>query len=95
MVSLATHISVLHRTFWTLSGSPSLLAHPTLLELAQKLSLTPAQTVYRLAQGLGLTPLAGSTSESHMRDGVLTEKVNIQSEEYVELLAELNTLLAG
>jgi hypothetical protein len=36
------------RSFWTLTGSPTLLAHPSLQDLAAKLDMTPEQAVYRL-----------------------------------------------
>ena len=54
------------RSFWTLTGSPSLLKHPALLAFAQTKKCTPAQAVYRLAQLNGVTPLSGTTNESHM-----------------------------
>jgi hypothetical protein len=38
------------RSFWTLSGSPTLLRHPSVLSLAKQSSLTPEATVYKLCQ---------------------------------------------
>ncbi|KAJ3546869.1 hypothetical protein NM688_g5466 [Phlebia brevispora] len=59
---------VQYQSFWTLSGSPTLLIHPTLQKFAQSKGWTPAQAVYRLAQWHGITPLSGTTSEEHMRE---------------------------
>ena len=43
------------------------------------LNCTPAQCLFRIAQANGVIPLAGSTSETHMKDGVDTEKLDINS----------------
>lgn len=47
---LATIYADHSRSFWTLSGSPTLLRHPSLLGLAMKSSYTPEQAVYKLCQ---------------------------------------------
>ncbi|KDQ21752.1 hypothetical protein BOTBODRAFT_61376 [Botryobasidium botryosum FD-172 SS1] len=79
-----------YESFWTLSGSPSLLQHPSILSISRKLSCTPAQAIFRLAQEWGVTPLAGSKNEGHMKDGVETEKIALEGvENDVELLREL------
>jgi len=57
-----------YQSFWTLSGSPSLLSNPSLLAVSDKLGFTPAQGVFKLAQSLGVTPLTGTTDEKHMRE---------------------------
>ena len=49
------------RSFWTLSGSPTLLRHPALHSLARKYSLTPEQTVYKICQ-LYVLPRSPRTS---------------------------------
>lgn len=67
------------RSFWTLTGSPSLLRHPSLLILAQETGCTPAQTVYRVAQLRGIVPLAGSTNQQHMKDGVETSNIEFKN----------------
>lgn len=68
------HTTFFRRSFWTLSGSPALLQHPSLLALANQCERTPAQVLFRLAQTRGVVPLAGSTNEGRMRDGVEAEK---------------------
>ncbi|GJJ06524.1 hypothetical protein Clacol_000716 [Clathrus columnatus] len=66
-----------YQSFWTLTGSPSLIEHPTLVTLAKKTSCTPAQVIYKLAQMRGITPLAGSTNEKRMEDGVKTAELDL------------------
>jgi len=69
------------RSFWTLSGSPTLLNTPSLEEFAKKKGLTKAQAMYRLVQHWGIIPLAGSTNEHHMKDGVEVESTPLMDEE--------------
>jgi len=79
-----------YESFWTLSGSPSLLQHPSIMSISQKISCTPEQAVFRLAQEWGITPLAGSKNEAHMKDGVDTEKIVLEGvRDDVEQLREL------
>ena len=84
------------RSFWTLSGSPSLLHHPTLVALAQSASCTPAQVIFRLAQMRGIVPLAGSTNEDRMKHGIDASRVNLElapgSEKAIQ---SLNDLISG
>ncbi|EJT98294.1 Aldo/keto reductase [Dacryopinax primogenitus] len=70
-----------YQSFWTLTGSPSLLRHPLLQDIALKHQCTPAQAVYAIAQSFGVVPLAGSTSEKHMLDGVRARDLPIEPED--------------
>ena len=38
------------RSFWTLTGNPTLLSTPELLRLAERSGMTPEQAVYKLCQ---------------------------------------------
>lgn len=58
------------RSFWTLSGSPSLLATPEVISIAKASGCTPAQALFKFAMLGGVTPLCGTTNESHMEEGV-------------------------
>ncbi|KAI0929998.1 hypothetical protein AcV5_006814 [Taiwanofungus camphoratus] len=69
-----------YQSFWTLSGSPNLLAHPSLREIARTKGCTPAQALFRLAQLHGITPLSGTTNEKHMKQDVEAEEININEE---------------
>jgi diketogulonate reductase-like aldo/keto reductase len=73
------------RSFWTLTGSPSLLAHPATAAIAKANKCTPAQAVYRFAQSLGITPLSGTTDEAHMREDVAVEKLSKGEEHFSTL----------
>jgi len=76
IISLLSSDVLICRSFWTLSGSPSLLAHPALLEIAKTSKLTLPQVVYKLAQLEGVTPLSGTTNETHMREDVDVEDLS-------------------
>ncbi|GFZ48552.1 hypothetical protein JCM24511_06300, partial [Saitozyma sp. JCM 24511] len=67
--------SIRYQSFWTLSGSPTLLRHPTLRALASKASMTPQQAVYKLCQLWGITPLCGSTDLQHIKEALGVENV--------------------
>lgn len=69
------------RSFWTLSGSPSLLESQIIREIAERTRSTPAQAVFRVAQKLGIAPLSGSTNEGRMREGIEAEKIDIPDDE--------------
>jgi len=77
-----------YQSFWTLTGSPTLLRHPTLVQFATAKGITPAQALYRLAQTQGITPLSGTTNEEHMRQDVAVEKIEV-SEEDEKVLQEV------
>jgi diketogulonate reductase-like aldo/keto reductase len=74
-------IDIIRRSFWTLTGSPSLLSHPATASFAKENKCTPPQAVYRFAQSLGITPLSGTTDENHMREDLVAESLN-QGEEF-------------
>ncbi|WOO79271.1 NADPH-dependent D-xylose reductase II,III [Vanrija pseudolonga] len=64
---------IAYQSFWTLSGSPSLLAHPLLKKLAQRHKVTPEAAVYRLCELWNITPLCGSTNPKHMAQALAAE----------------------
>ncbi|KAL5484967.1 hypothetical protein ACEPAI_7609 [Sanghuangporus weigelae] len=84
---------VMYQSFWTLTGSPSLLKDRTILKIAETLQCTPAQVIFRLAQLNGATPLAGSKNPTHMKDGVTVEKINLDQFLSDPKMEELQKLL--
>lgn len=64
-----------HRSFWTLTGSPGLLAHPHTTSLGHKMDVTPAQVLFKLAQLNKVVPLSGTTSELHMQQDLAAERI--------------------
>jgi len=69
---------VQYQSFWTLSGSPNLLAHPSMLAIAQAKNCTAAQVLFRIAQLRGITPLSGTTNERHMKEGLEAETIDLE-----------------
>ena len=87
-----THYDQPHRSFWTLSGSPNLLAYPTFLSIAEANDITPEQTLYKLAQMQGIAPLSGTTSVLHMQQDLEVEKLELKEDEVkkeVEMVRKL------
>ncbi|CAE6467751.1 unnamed protein product [Rhizoctonia solani] len=79
---------IIYESFWTLTGSPSLYQHPLITNIAKSKNATNAQVVYKFAQSLSIIPLAGSTNERHMKDGLESERLDID-----EHLDELKGLI--
>ncbi|EKM54705.1 uncharacterized protein PHACADRAFT_163102 [Phanerochaete carnosa HHB-10118-sp] len=73
--------NVQYQSFWTLTGSPSLLQHHVLLTFAQAKGISSAQAAYKLAQLNDVTPLSGTTKEEHMKADLEVEKVEIGGED--------------
>jgi len=71
---------IMYQSFWTLSGSPSLVAHPAVAQIAEASGLTAAQTVFRFAQLKSVIPLSGTTDETHMRQDVDIENHSLKEE---------------
>jgi diketogulonate reductase-like aldo/keto reductase len=64
-----------YQSFWTLSGSPRLLAHPALLAIVSDARCTVPQGLFRIVQLEGITPLSGTTNEHHMKEDVAAENI--------------------
>jgi aryl-alcohol dehydrogenase-like predicted oxidoreductase len=92
MRQILTNTSFEKRSFWTLTGSPSLLNHPSLIALSKRKQLTPAQSVYLFARSLGITPISGTTNVEHMEQDVELEKI-LGGDELE--FAELKTFIWG
>jgi len=69
-----------YQSFWTLSGSPSLLSHPSLLALSQASGSTPAQAVFKLAQLESVIPLSGTTDKAHMQQDLAVQNIEFPSD---------------
>jgi len=76
-----------YQSFWTLTGSPSLLSHPATAAITRANNCSPPQAVYRFVQSLGITPLCGTTDETHMREDIASEKLN-KGEEHFGTLSQ-------
>ncbi|KAF9227161.1 Aldo/keto reductase [Gyrodon lividus] len=69
-----------YQAFWTLSGSPGLLAHPAVVALASELDVTPAQVIFKLAQLHDIVPLTGTTNELHMQQDLAAERITFKED---------------
>ena len=63
------------------------------MDLSRELGCSQAQIVYRIAQVNGVVPLAGSKNEQHMKDGVMTEQINLDGVTSKALLQAVEKLL--
>ncbi|KAF5386151.1 hypothetical protein D9615_002598 [Tricholomella constricta] len=75
----------MYQSFWTLSGSPSLLTHPALLKVAAASACTPEQAVFKFAQQEGIIPLSGTTSTLHMQQDVAVNDIEFSADSTAHL----------
>ncbi|KAF9446559.1 Aldo/keto reductase [Macrolepiota fuliginosa MF-IS2] len=86
---------IMYQSFWTLSGSPSLLSNPALLSIAATSECTPEQAVFKLAQEAGVTPLTGTTSEIHMGEDLRVHKLQLAKEGLGKEYGVVSSMLIG
>ncbi|KAI6040212.1 NADP-dependent oxidoreductase domain-containing protein [Pisolithus marmoratus] len=77
-----------YQSFWTLTGSPSLLAHPAVVAVATRLDVTPAQVIFKLVQLRGIVPLTGTSNELHMQQDLAADRIALEGvEEEIRTIA--------
>ncbi|KAJ3572615.1 hypothetical protein NP233_g2964 [Leucocoprinus birnbaumii] len=86
---------IMYQSFWTLSGSPTLLSSPYLLSIARASSCTPEQALFKIAQEAGVTPLTGTTSGIHMGEDLAVHRINLASEGLQKEHSVVSDLLIG
>jgi diketogulonate reductase-like aldo/keto reductase len=80
---------IIYQSFWTLTANPHILAHATLVDLAQRYGRTPAQIFFRYLTQNGVMPLTGTRSEAHMREDLAIFEFELAKRE----LAAVDALL--
>ncbi|KAF8894325.1 Aldo/keto reductase [Gymnopilus junonius] len=85
---------IMYQSFWTLSGSPSLLVHPALVQIGKFSKMSVAQAVFKLAQIEGVVPLSGTTNEVHMREDVAVEHMPFDLKGSEELLEAVRKFIS-
>ncbi|TFL04569.1 NADP-dependent oxidoreductase domain-containing protein [Pterulicium gracile] len=93
VVQYCVENGILYQSFWTLSGSPQLLAHPSLKNLANSAGISQAQALYKFAQLHGVTPLSGTTSTKHMSQDLAVADIDVEAKD--EDIAILKSLVIG
>ncbi|KAK0448715.1 NADP-dependent oxidoreductase domain-containing protein [Armillaria borealis] len=86
---------VAYQSFWTLTGSPSLLSHPSVLAISAASAMTPAQVLYGIVQMGGILPLSGTTNEVHMKEDVAVESSDLVSDDKLRSHADTIKRLVG
>jgi len=86
---------IMYQSFWTLTGSPSLLNHPAILQIATASNITAPQVVYKFAQSQGIIPLSGTENELHMKEDVAVEKLPLQGDGDEDVLEVVKAIVTG
>ncbi|EKM83251.1 hypothetical protein AGABI1DRAFT_69519 [Agaricus bisporus var. burnettii JB137-S8] len=86
---------IMYQSFWTLSGSPNLLANPALHSIASTSGCTSEQALFKLAQEAGVTPLSGTTSEIHMAEDLAVHELELVKGNLHKEYEAISSLLLG
>ena len=97
VITFCREEGVEYQSFWTLTGSPELVAHSAVRGLVERRAgkVTPEQIVYAFALGEGVRPISGTTSEKHMDDDVDVGKIRLGEGEEEELVKALKAFVWG
>ncbi|KAF8231053.1 Aldo/keto reductase [Tricholoma matsutake] len=78
------HHDIQYQSFWTISGSPSLLSHTSLIAIAKASNCTPTQA------DTGITLLSGTTNEVHMQQDLAAEHIQFPSmyDSYLDIIRQ-------
>ncbi|KAK0194990.1 NADP-dependent oxidoreductase domain-containing protein [Armillaria mellea] len=86
---------VVYQSFWTLTGSPSLLSHPSVLAISAAAAVTSAQVLYGIVQMGGILPLSGTTNEVHMKEDVAVESLEFVGDDKLRSHVDVIKRLVG
>lgn len=81
---------IIYQGFSLLTANREVLAHPEIIEIAQRLGRTVSQIVLRFALEVGMVALTGTTNVQHMRDdlAVLDFRLTPDEMQRIDRLAE-------
>lgn len=71
-----------YQSFWTLTGNPEYLSHPSVTNAATKLQCTPAQAFFRFVMDLGICPLTGTKNPTHMDQDLKVLDMELPKEDF-------------
>ncbi len=72
---------IVYQGFSLLTANPQIVQHAHVLEIADRHEKSPQQIVFRFTKQLGIVPLTGTTSETHMREDLLTNAFTLEESE--------------
>ncbi len=58
---------IYYQSFWSLTANPHILAHPTVIQIANHFDKTAAQIFFRYLSQKNIIPLSGTTDRVHMQ----------------------------
>lgn len=71
---------IIYQGFSLLTANPEVLRHPPMIELAGQLNATVAQVVFSFARAVGMLPLTGTTNAEHMKQDLVSLKLELPPE---------------
>ena len=83
-----TH-GIVYQGFSLLTANMEVYHHPDLSTIAQRFNIGPAQVIFRFAQQIGMLPLTGTRNETHMKEDLHIDQVQLSPDElgHIEMIA--------
>lgn len=72
---------IVYQGFSLLTANLEILRQPQIRELAQKHDCTLAQLIFCFSKAVGMMPITGTTSPTHMREDLDSDKLRLSQEE--------------
>jgi len=72
---------IMYQGFSLLTANPNVVHHPTVAQIAKRLAVQPEQVIFRFAMQVGMVPLTGTTNETHMKEDLRANSIQLTSDE--------------
>jgi diketogulonate reductase-like aldo/keto reductase len=76
---------LVYQGFSLLTANPEALAHPELIQIANRQAMSPAQAIFCFALHVGMVPLTGTSDPEHMRSDLETLEMELTADEIVRI----------
>lgn len=80
-----TDNGIVYQGFSLLTANRGVMAHPEMVQIAQRHRQTVSQIVFRFALDLGMIALTGTTSVEHMREDLAVFDVHLEEDEVAQI----------
>jgi diketogulonate reductase-like aldo/keto reductase len=72
---------IMYQGFSLLTANPNVVHHPTVAQIAKRIAVQPEQVIFRFAMQVGMVPLTGTTNETHMKEDLRANSIQLTSDE--------------
>jgi diketogulonate reductase-like aldo/keto reductase len=79
---------ITYQGFSLLTANPNVVHHPTVARIAERVGVQPEQVIFRFAMQVGMVPLTGTTNETHMKEDLRANSIELTRDE-VDLIESI------